>query len=286
MTETPNKVIWIASYPKSGNTWVFNVIRWAAVGSGFPNFEPEYFEMMHSGRRPQAMPFVQDTISAKESCAVMKTHALTSEQEVHPSLGLETVGIVYIMRNPLDMLLSYINFTRIQYARSPRQEAYGEELFQHFLGFNRILSPEQWQEFTLDTIPRENLNHALEVFSEAHLSIPLLKNAQESWLNHVRQWKLACDTTPGVILKYEDLLRDAKAFYPLQKLLMFNEKTIEESVAKVDALTKNSQKKVFFNKMRSHYFHEYFSSDALAAFMRKFKAELEETGYSDLVQAT
>ena len=284
MTDTPNKVIWIASYPKSGNTWVFNVIRWAAVASGFPNFEPEYFEMMNDGRTPQALPFVQDTISGSANCAVMKTHALNNGQEVHPSLGLETAGIVYIMRNPLDMLLSYINFTRIQYARSPRQEAYGKELFLEFLGFDRIVSAEEWQAFTLDSIPQKNLDHALQVFSENKLSIPLLKNAQESWLNHVRMWKKACNITPGILLRYEDLLSDAAAFHPLGKLFSFSETAIEESVAKVDALTKQSQKKMFFNKMRSHYFHEYFSTDVLKAFGNKFEAELEETGYPDLVQ--
>lgn len=283
MVETPNKVIWIASYPKSGNTWVFNVIRWAAVTSGFPNFEPEYFEMMHGGRTPQAAPFVQDDISEGQSCAVMKTHALNSGEKLHPTLGLETVGIVYIMRNPLDMLLSYINFTRIQYARSPRQAVYKEELFRQFLGFDQIFSTEEWQDYTLDTIPQRNLDHALQIFSENNLSIPLLKNAQESWLNHIRIWKKSCVTTPGIILKYEDLIYDASAFHSLRKLFTFSEAAIEKSVAKVDTLTKQSQRKTFFNKMRSHYFHEYFSTDVLNAFAKKFEAELEETGYPDLV---
>src|SRR5687768_1005670 len=112
---TPESVIWIASYPKSGNTWVQTVIRRAGKSHGFPKRDLDVYKHIRAGQAPVAVGGIRPEVSRGHT-TVLKTHARhVPGTRIHPELNLQAVGFIYVMRNPLDLLLSYINFTRLQY---------------------------------------------------------------------------------------------------------------------------------------------------------------------------
>jgi hypothetical protein len=203
---------------------------------------------------------------------------------LHPELKLKTAGFVYVMRNPLDMLLSYINFTRMQYDSRREDERYQHRLFIELLGFKEVVSFEQWQATTLDDIPRAHLDHALERFGNEGMRILALDGMTGgSWLQHALSWISASQQLPSVILRYEDLLQGPENFHPLQKIFSFSTAEIASAVHTVNEHQRGLQyKKVFYNKMSANYFKDYFSEEAIANFCTRYQSELAQVGYSNL----
>jgi hypothetical protein len=277
-------VVWIASYPKSGNTWLQTVVRHAGKTYGFPNTDLDVYKLINEKRAPQVVRGVRPRVSPVPT-AVLKTHAVfRNDGKLHPELGLKTAGFVYVMRNPLDMLLSYINFTRQQYGKRVDSAEYQKRLFIDLLGFDKPFSFESWQAMTLESIPRFNLDHALTKFTDNDTNIPgLAGTTRSSWLEHCRSWHGASSTMPSVILRYEDLLQGASSFFPLTKVFRFTSEQISEAVEAVNTLQhEKKNKQVFFNKMTSFYFREFFSPTVVSRFLAKFEAELKTLGYGDL----
>jgi hypothetical protein len=193
------------------------------------------------------------------------------------------VGYVYVMRNPLDMLLSYINFTRVQYDKNRDVAAYQERLFIDLLGFERVVPYETWVETKLEDIPRANLDHALARFGELRTEVPGLRMAGGTWLEHCRSWRGAAKHLPAVLLRYEDLLTGPRGFLPLQRLFTFSDEEIVDAASRVDQGLRALQgKKIFFNRMSAYYFHEFFSKGAIRAFLDRFETDLRGIGYADL----
>jgi hypothetical protein len=287
-SSTARHVIWVASYPKSGNTWVQTVIRNAGRPYGFPNEDLDVYKLIAEGRQPQVVGGVRPRISA-EATTVLKTHrAWSADDRIHPQLALKMRGFVYVMRNPLDVLLSYINFTRQQYAKRKDSAEYQRALFVDLLGFDRPFSFDDWEGMKLEDIPRRHLDHALARFTELETDIPVIAGTtRSSWLHHCRTWKAAGRTVPGVMLRYEDLLDGPQHFFPLRKIFRFSEQEIIDAVTAVNAAQRSRlAKQVFYNKMTSYYFHDFFSPDRIRAFVDRFADELAAFGYADLDRRT
>ena len=277
-------VIWIASYPKSGNTWVQTVIRRAGRSFGFPQPDLDVYLLIADGRQPQVVGGVRPEVTSAP-VTVLKTHSrYTPGRELHAQLRLRTAGFVYVMRNPLDLLLSYINFTRLQYEKRRDSAEYQHSLFVDLLGFSGPIPYEQWLEYTLERIPRANLDHALERFAELGTGIPGVRNAGGTWLEHCRSWTRASRRLPAVVLRYEELLGGAQAFMPLRQLFLFSEEQIATALAAVNEGQRGEQfkKTVFFNKMSAYYYPEFFSAGVIARFLSRFEGELKELGYENL----
>lgn len=278
-----NSVIWIASYPKSGNTWVQSVIREAGKSYGFPGRDYDVYKMLAEQRTPDWVSGIQPDIGGGET-TVLKTHSrYASNVGVHPQLKLRTIGFVYVMRNPLDMLLSYINFTRIQYEKLKTSQEYQNALFRELLGFERAIPYEEWLSMSLETIPRANLNHALVRFIELETTIPSNKYAGGSWLAHCFSWLEAGKAKPAVFLKYEDLLHGPEHFLPLQKLFTFTTTQIVDAVAVVNKRAGGlKDTNIFYNKMSAYYYPQFFSADLISKFLDRYQDELRLLGYEDL----
>lgn len=280
-------VIWVSSFPKSGNTWVQSVIRRAGKPYGFPTTDLDVYKMMAEGRKPASVGKggVRPEVSGGRT-AILKTHSIFPlNGSPHAELELETVGFVYVIRNPLDMLLSYINFTRMQYSSHRDNERYQRRLFIDLLGFKQAVPYEKWVTTTLDDIPRMHLDHALERFSDEGMRISTIDGfTGGSWVQHAVSWMLAGLRLPSVIVRYEDLLLGPEYFQPLQKIFTFTSSEIASAVQAVNERQRGLQyKKVFYNKMSSNYFKDYFSSDAIARFCARYQNELVQIGYSDLM---
>jgi hypothetical protein len=123
-------IYWIASYPKSGNTWVRSFLARIVLGqegsiNELWNFAPD--ENVGTFYQPQldrpiaeastaeqakVRPRVQAQIAgAVEGFQFLKTHAMHARHAGTPTINaLVTAGAIYIVRNPLDIVVSYSEF--------------------------------------------------------------------------------------------------------------------------------------------------------------------------------
>lgn len=292
MTVPVRSVIWVGSYPKSGNTWAHEVLRTAGKFWGFPQGSMDVYDMILTGRRPEVCKPVARQL-APHPCSVLKTHAPYSRGgrlHTFDDMDLQTSGLIYIYRNPLDLLLSYINFTRIEYAAKSDDQGYIAELFHVTLGMRDPVDSARWAKTTLDEIPTENLDHALDVFSDRGLSLPTCL-PEVSWAEHVRGWLQAKSEFPAVVLKYEDCVADRGRFAAMAEFFDFGSGDIAKAIASSDERSRQAAsagteaQKIFYNKMTSYYYGEYFSDAAIRRFCERHGGTLSELGYDRIVVA-
>jgi len=95
-------VVWLASYPKSGNTWLRFLLYCYLYG------RPK-----ESGLVAEQIPDIHrlgpKALDGREGKVLCKTHFLPTQE--HPNIK-ETRGFVYLIRNPRDILLSALNYKR------------------------------------------------------------------------------------------------------------------------------------------------------------------------------
>jgi hypothetical protein len=292
--------IWLASYPKSGNTWTVLIILKAAATFSFKQNQLDLHKIRQENLDvPICNAFVQERYCG-DACSVLKLHSIYRENEVFypfiPGCHFNTAGFIHIYRNPLDVLLSYINFSRIQYRNISNQNvkgniaAYQKKLFCNLLGFKEPFSAADWVKKTLDDIPQRNLDFALNTFSENSLMIETLKNAG-SWISHTRSWLDQSSLGRGISIRYEDCLKDSHEFLKILPYFKFDETTLLTAIESVNrkarpknssSLENNSNRTIFFNKMSAYYYKEYFTEKAISRFLKKYESVLKELGYSDL----
>ncbi len=198
-------VLWLASYPKSGNTWVRAFLANYLVNAESPvsiNELPEfvrgdgpkhYYEEVlgypiNEPLSPQETQEVRLIVHEKfahesQNTTIVKTHNAIAYLDDIPTINPKaTEGAVYIMRNPLDVALSYAHHYGMTYDTAI--ERLGSE--QNALGG----SERQVYQFL------------------------------GSWSEHVRSWVEA----PGLklhVMRYEDMILDASKVFT--KLLEFLE---------------------------------------------------------------
>jgi hypothetical protein len=122
-------IIWLASYPKSGNTWVraflhnlmrdpaqaYDINRLSDLTAGdsqiawYRGLDPSLGDAYLDERVRTLRPLVHRAIAAASPDTVFaKTHNALLEEEGQPLVALEvTAGAVYIVRNPLDVAISF-----------------------------------------------------------------------------------------------------------------------------------------------------------------------------------
>ncbi|MHA1522925.1 MAG: sulfotransferase domain-containing protein [Alphaproteobacteria bacterium] len=242
-------VIWLASYPKSGNTWaraflanilnrdnqplplavISKTIPGEASVKWFQQFGPADLDLSDGKSVAQARSAVQAKIAAQSaSVCFLKTHSYLGEAFGHPIFNMDvTVGAIYIVRNPLDVAVSARYHFNVSQDETidilARTDAMGE--------------------------PTEKL-----VFEKA-----------TDWSTNVKSWT-GHPNPQLLVLRYEDMLEAPnKAFGRLVRFL-----GLKVPQSKITAAIDNAS----FNKLKSAEVKEGFSErpDHAAEFFRKGRA--------------
>ncbi len=198
--EAPRGIVWIASYPKSGNTWtrafLHNLIRilsGEAEGAHSINAMNEYstwdisLELFkevlnkdpHEVDRAEiaaARPRVQEIVAERtEGLSFVKTHnAVMIDRGVPTINSAVTSGAIYIVRNPLDVAISY----------------------SHHMGRSIDEAIDQMEQKGLET--RLTEKSVYEVYG--------------SWSEHVLSWTRKPNRAVYV-MRYEDMIADPEAVF-------------------------------------------------------------------------
>ncbi|MGN6750456.1 MAG: sulfotransferase domain-containing protein [Xanthobacteraceae bacterium] len=201
-------IVWLASYPKSGNTWTraflhnlvhvtsgearvqqINELNQFSTGSA----AKRWFEMIlgftpteeHQDQIAAARARVQQYMAdAVEGVIFLKTHQGLVVDRGHVTINFSvTAGAIYIVRNPLDVAISYA----------------------HHLG--------KPIDHAIDFM---NLKNAEAIGSEKHVY-----EVYGSWSQHVLSWTRK--PHPAIyVMRYEDMLNEPKkTFGALARHLLF-----------------------------------------------------------------
>jgi hypothetical protein len=186
-------IIWLASYPKSGNTWLraflanlfqnrpapvdINALARFAYGDARGDFYERVagrpFEDLSDDELHALRPQVHRLIAGQSPDMVFaKTHNAVKVLGDIPLITPEvTAGAIYVIRNPLDVTVSYAH---------------------HFaLPIDHVIEA-----------MASDINHVLSVGRNVFQFLG-------TWSDHVRSWT----TAPGLtcqVVRYEDLSRDPK----------------------------------------------------------------------------
>jgi hypothetical protein len=134
--DTPTGIVWLASYPKSGNTWTRSFLndlhavlehgldvepqdinkmqRLTAWDIGAKQYEAVIGKKMADASDSEidaARAAVQAQVVKRNSgILLVKTHNALAITSGHPTINMSvTAGAIYIVRNPLDVAISFAN---------------------------------------------------------------------------------------------------------------------------------------------------------------------------------
>lgn len=258
-------IVWLASYPKSGNTWLraflANLIanradplrpdeirnytdsearadRFSEL-AGRPNTELSIDEI--AALRPNVHTLIAQRA---QGTRLVMTHNFCGTFDGHPVFNWEvTAGAIYVVRNPLDVAVSMTHHFGLTL----------EEAIDR-LGDDRVAS----------------VNDQLFV-----------SHVIGSWSSHVEGWADAAERAPGkvIVLRYEDLLeKPAKHFAKAAKLI-----GLGQDKARIERAVKHTSFQTLSSLEQKHGFVE--AVDEKTRFFFKGRAnQWRETLSRELVQ--
>ena len=281
-------IIWLASYPKSGNTWLRAFLSsYLYLDSNNQSFHfdilkkierfphPEQFENI--GILPQNIKSFEEVVKAwiplqkkineNKKINFLKTHNAFGSLNNYPFTDKNnTLGLIYLVRDPRDVLISYSKH------------------------LNKDLDK------TLKYILTDNHMGIL------HSKINVNSELRGSWNQNYNSWK-NFNLTEKIIIRYEDLVKDpfntfSKVVNYLKKL--FEKKSLflafdEEKIRKCIEITnfnnlQNLEKRkgfkegitsneLFFNKGKIEQWKEELDEKILYRIEKKLKKEMKELNY-------
>ena len=191
-------IIWLASYPKSGNTWVRSLLSaYYYTKNGNFNFEllkninvypqQKYFDVKidKPGEINSYWDVSQEKIISEKKIKILKTHnsllVLNGKDFTKPKY---TLGIIYIVRDPRNVITSLKNHYDLDYEQS----------------LNFMLNEKKY----LYDIQKKN------DYADFHFL--------SSWSNHYKSW-INNNLFKKMVIKYEDL--ENNTFKTLKNLIIY-----------------------------------------------------------------
>ncbi|MSP50082.1 MAG: sulfotransferase domain-containing protein [Alphaproteobacteria bacterium] len=242
-------ILWLASYPKSGNTWLraflhnfmrnpdrpYDINRLMEMSAGesqtplYRRLDPRPWTEYTRDDVARLRPLVhRELMKASPDTVFVKTHNALLEDRGHPVIAMElTLGAVYVVRNPLDVAISYAHHLTVSI----------DEIIDLLAAAGAV------------TIPSEK--HVYEYLS--------------SWSRHVESWTGRPNPRLHVV-RYEDMLESpTKTFGGIARFL-----GIDPPRARLDKAIKQSSFKVLSQQEKTKGFIE--RPEKAEAFFRKGEA--------------
>lgn len=238
-----NGVLWVSSYPKSGNTWMRFVLAYLFEGDVKSSVDVDTLipEAIIGGRHfklPDDHP------------VLLKTHW---KMDMSLPMMNQTRGFIYLVRNPLDVMLSQFHFNKHR-----NYDAYS------------VKSEDEVKAL---------LNIYIKMFIQ-HKGNPLVGDGggNTSWVNNVTGWSEQAQQYPHVFVRYEDMIADPVA--EIRRVARFlNMKTDNDKIANIAKNTSfKAMKKMEDKEFREHkmgfFYHQNLDSSHKAGgrFMREGKS--------------
>lgn len=165
------KIVWLASYPKSGNTWLRFFLHNYLFGKATSS--QEVAQKIPDIHRIRTIP------SDHPGSLLCKTHFALSPH--HPSLQ-DTIGFIYLLRHPKDILLSSLNYCRLEGDNLMSEEEFAME-------FIKNMGAPKWEAVGMG-----------------------------SWPSHYHSW-MHKPSFPHIVLRYENMLESPQSCF--QQVLEF-----------------------------------------------------------------
>jgi hypothetical protein len=281
-------IIWIASYPKSGNTWLRSLISsYFFTDDGFFDFKllknipsypsPPFFEKYPDKfDKPEAtakywIPEQERINKNNNKLIFLKTHnALCKINGYSFTDTKNSLGAVHIIRDPRNVISSISNHYQIdldealKFMKTPNKAIYVKK-DQRYLGFNALFSwssnNKSWsecQKFPVLTIKYEDLEkETFETFKKVFEFIKKVSKLKEDFNQK----------------KAEMAIKNCN-FEKLQKLE--KEKGFYEAVSK-----KNSSEKIkFFNLGNNNNYKDLLNRNLIDEINLFYKDELKKYDYN------
>ena len=280
-------IIWLASYPKSGNTWVRSMIA-ALIHSNDGVFN---FELLKNIQQFPEKKFFKDIINDFSNFDEIKQNWIEAQERINLNNKINlfkthqgkytvgehnftnndnTLGVIYVVRDPRNLIKSISNHFTLDLEKS-----------YHFLTSSEIIgNGKSWSE-------RQDGMY----------------NLLGSWNDHYRSWTRIKDNL--LLVKYENLILDPKN--ELLKIIKFlkqfinfetnenkNNKILEttsfenlksmenKGLFKENVLNKETKSKVdFFHLGPENNWQNLLDKKMAEDIEKKFKNEMKELEYID-----
>jgi hypothetical protein len=260
-----SRIVWLASYPKSGNTWLRFMIYAALYGP--PKHSADVPSKIQDIHRPMPTNLDQD------GPLYIKTHFELTDQ--HPQLD-NTLKAIHIIRNPKDVLLSALNYHKLtgEGAWSITKKHYAKSFIK--LGGDPVFAKHGYGTW----VTHARSWHANTNFPVLHLRYEDLKADPHTQLSTILDF-LDIKRTPDEI---KDAIK-ASSFDAMRAL-----EIREKQADKTNDLSKrlfvgsnNATRKgiYFMNKGKTNQSLDQLAPGLDAQFNAALKDQLQEFGYAD-----
>ena len=284
-------IIWIASYPKSGNTWIrsllasylfsedgqfgFELLKNIEQFSG-KNFSSDKLMSSHyQARISKNWIPSQKRINQDKKIHLLKTHnALCSINGNNFTDKFNTSAVIYVVRDPRNLITSLVHHYELSH----------DEAFSFLTNKKKIIFPINAEKREKDIKDREDFNFLSD------------------WSTHYQSWK-NINFCPIKIIRYEDCLTDIQKVFVstldfLSKFLKlkFNKEKINNALNSTNfknlsqmeknegfqesATSLKTMKKIkFFNLGKKNNWKTLLDIKLIRKIESRFKNEMSELGY-------
>ena len=284
-------IIWIASYPKSGNTWIrsllasylfsedgqfsFQLLKNIEQFSGKNLFSDKLMSSNYQARISKNWIPSQKKINQDKKIHLLKTHnALCSINGNNFTDKFNTSAVIYVVRDPRNLITSLVHHYELSL----------DEAFSFLTNKKKIIFPINAEKGEKDIKDREDFNFLSD------------------WSTHYQSWK-NINFCPIKIIRYEDCLTDIQKVFVstldfLSKFLKFkfNKKKINNALNSTNfknlnrmekkegfqesAISSKTMKRIkFFNLGKKNNWKTLLDKKLIRKIESHFKNEMSELGY-------